>query len=80
MIRPTSICVSLLALLAAACSSPPAYDIIVEHGTIIDGTGSDGRPGDIGIQDGRITAIGDLSSAAATRRVDATGKVVAPGF
>ena len=70
----------LLALLAAACGGPEAYDVIVEHGTLIDGMGTDGRQADVAIQDGRIVAIGDLAGEPARQRVDATGKVVAPGF
>ncbi len=74
----------LLALLAAAsasaCARSEAYDVIVEHGTLIDGMGTDGRRADVAIQDGRIVAVGDLAGEAARQRVDATGKVVAPGF
>ena len=78
----------LLAALASACApaSAPAgsggatYDIVIEHGHIIDGTGSPWYSGDVGIRDGRIAAIGDLEGAAATRRIDAAGRVVAPGF
>ena len=35
---------------------------------------------DVGIRAGRIAAIGDLAAAAATRRIDASGLTVAPGF
>jgi dihydroorotase/N-acyl-D-amino-acid deacylase len=74
----------LLALLAgasaSACARSEAYDVIVEHGTLIDGMGTDGRQADVAIQDGRIVAIGDLVGEPAGLRVDATGKVVAPGF
>ena len=56
------------------------FDIVIEHGHIIDGTGSPWYAADIGIRDGRIAAIGQLSGAAATRRIDAHGLVVAPGF
>ena len=74
----------LLALLAgasaSACARSEAYDVIVEHGTLIDGMGTDGRRADVAIQDGRIVAVGDLAGETARQRVDATGKVVAPGF
>ena len=46
----------------------------------MDGTGSPWYSGDIGIRDGRIAAIGNLSAAARKRTIDAKGKVVAPGF
>jgi N-acyl-D-amino-acid deacylase len=56
-------------------------DLIIRNGTIIDGTGAPGRPGDVGITDGRIVSVGpSLTPSAATRVVDASGLVVAPGF
>jgi N-acyl-D-amino-acid deacylase len=70
----------LLTLLAAACAKPAPYDIIIEHGLLIDGMGAETRQADVGIKDGRVATIGDLSRARAGQRVDATGKVVAPGF
>jgi N-acyl-D-amino-acid deacylase len=57
-----------------------AFDLVIINGHIIDGTGSPWYSGDIGIQDGRIAAIGNLSASARKRTIDAAGKVVAPGF
>lgn len=54
--------------------------MVIEHGRIIDGTGSPWYSGDLGIRDGRVAAVGQLAGAAATRRIDARGRVVAPGF
>lgn len=56
------------------------YDTVIRHGHIIDGTGSPWYAGDIGIRDGRIAAIGDLSQAHGKQEIDAAGRVVAPGF
>src|ERR1700736_4312603 len=56
------------------------FEIVITNGRIIDGTGSPWYSGDIGIRDGRIKAIGNLSAATRTRTIDAQGKVVAPGF
>ena len=56
------------------------FDIVIEHGHIIDGTGSPWYAADVGIRDGRIAAIGQLAGAPAARRIDAHGLVVAPGF
>ncbi|MGB9204154.1 MAG: D-aminoacylase [Terriglobales bacterium] len=61
-----------------AADSP--FDLVITNGHIVDGTGSPWYSGDIGIRDGRIAAIGNLSAAARKRTVDAHGKVVAPGF
>mgnify|MGYP003316419157 CR=1 FL=1 len=55
-------------------------DVIIRGGTIIDGTGASGYRGDVAVQDGKITAIGDLSGLAAKKELDASGFVIAPGF
>src|ERR1017187_3226724 len=61
---------------------PPAltFDLVIAHGRIVDGTGSPWYSGDVGIRDGKIAAIGNLSASARKRTIDAGGKVVAPGF
>src|SRR5690554_1620174 len=56
------------------------FDTIILGGWVIDGTGAAGRTVDIGIVGDYITAIGDLRGAAAEHVVDASGKVVCPGF
>jgi N-acyl-D-amino-acid deacylase len=56
------------------------FDLVIMHGHIVDGTGSPWYSGDVGIREGKIAAIGELSGVAAKRRIDAAGKVVAPGF
>ena len=66
--------------LTLALAQNPAFDLVITHGHIIDGTGSPWYSGDLGIRDGKIAAIGNLSSAARKRTIDAAGKVVAPGF
>ncbi len=58
----------------------PAFDIVITNGHIIDGTGSPWYSGDVGIREGKIAAIGNLSAAPRKRTIDAAGKVVAPGF
>jgi dihydroorotase/N-acyl-D-amino-acid deacylase len=59
---------------------PHPFDIVITNGHIIDGTGSPWYSGDIGVRDGKIAAIGNLSAASRQRTIDAAGKVVAPGF
>jgi len=54
-------------------------DLIVKNGSIVDGSGMPAYSGDIGIKNGRICQIGQIT-ATAKNIVDATGKVVAPGF
>ena len=56
------------------------FDMIISGGSVVDGTGAPARRADIGIADGDITAIDDLSAATAERRIEAAGLTVAPGF
>jgi N-acyl-D-amino-acid deacylase len=56
------------------------FDLVILHGHILDGTGSPWYSGDVGIRNGHIAAIGDLGSAPAKQKIDAQGKIVAPGF
>jgi len=59
------------------------FDLLCRNGTLIDGSGTPGRPADVGVTGDRITAIGDLSAVAevdVAQVVDAAGHVVAPGF
>jgi len=55
------------------------YDLLIKHGTIVDGLRMPAFKGDIAIRNGKIVAMGNLKGNA-TRVVDATGCVVAPGF
>jgi len=55
------------------------FDMAIRGGTIIDGTGSAGFSGEIGIRDGRIVAI-DTTVGPAKCEIDAAGLTVAPGF
>lgn len=56
------------------------FHIIIKNGFLIDGTGNKGVNADLGIIDDKIVKIGDLKSAEAERIIDATGKIVSPGF
>ena len=79
-----SFCISLLAFLlpASAQQAPeaPRYDIVIQGGRIVDGTGNPWYMGDIGIVKDRIVAIGKIPAGAARRVIDAKGMVVSPGF
>lgn len=55
-------------------------DIVIRGGLLVDGTGSAGRREDVGILGDRVSAIGNLGDAEAALSLDASGKVVAPGF
>ena len=54
-------------------------DVVITGGKVIDGTGRAAVAADIGIRDGIIVEIGDVTEAA-HQRIDATDQVVTPGF
>ena len=66
---------------AAVAAQQPArpFDLLITNARIIDGTGGPSASGSVGVRDGRIAGVGRVSGAA-TRTIDAGGKVVAPGF
>ena len=55
-------------------------DILIKNGKILDGTGNSWHYGDIAVQNGKIIAMGKLAKWTATKTIDATGLIVAPGF
>src|SRR5881409_1019591 len=76
--------ISLIFLLTCSLSfaekPAPSFDLVITNGHIIDGTGSPWYSGDIGISNGKITAIGNLSETARKHTIDACEMIVAPGF
>jgi N-acyl-D-aspartate/D-glutamate deacylase len=54
-------------------------DLKIVGGAIVDGSGAPGYRGDVGVKDGKIVAIGQVAQPA-HETIDATGKVVSPGF
>jgi N-acyl-D-amino-acid deacylase len=57
------------------------FDLVIRNATLIDGTGSPSRASDVGVARGKITALGKIpADVPAERTVDATGKVLSPGF
>jgi N-acyl-D-amino-acid deacylase len=58
-----------------------AFDCIVRNGEVIDGSGKTPRyQADVGINGGLVSAIGDLSKAESAQQIDATNRIVCPGF
>ncbi len=56
-----------------------SYDLVIRGGTIVDGTGKPGFRGDLAVKDGKVAAVGKIEGAG-KEEIDATGRIVAPGF
>jgi N-acyl-D-aspartate/D-glutamate deacylase len=56
-----------------------AFDLIIKHGTVIDGTGAFRRRADVAVKDGKVAEIGKITEGAA-ETIDASDLIVAPGF
>jgi N-acyl-D-amino-acid deacylase len=91
MIRALRTALGLTTILAACASRTgirtgtggDAYDVVIENGRIVDGTGAAWYYGDLAIRGDHIAAIGPrgiFRGSSAKSRVDASGHVVAPGF
>lgn len=57
-----------------------ALDLVIVGGMLVDGTGSKPKRADVGVNNGNIEAIGDLSAAPTAKILNAEGAMVAPGF
>jgi len=55
------------------------HDLIVRGGTVVDGTGEPAVAADVAVDGGRVTQVGRVDGEAA-EVIDATGKLVTPGF
>ena len=70
----------LLASTAVAQQQDTVFTVVLEGGTVYDGSGKAPFTADVGVVGERIAAIGDLSERPAERRLDVRGQAVAPGF
>jgi len=68
------------ALIAAASPRPASCDLLFAGGRVVDGTGAPWSRADVCVVGDRIAAVGNLQGVPASRRIDAAGLVVAPGF
>ena len=91
---PRRLIAALLVCLLASCAgggapaTPPAagspadapFDALITNGRVIDGTGAPWYRADVGIRGDEIVEIGQLAGRQASRTIDASNLVVAPGF
>lgn len=81
--RSSPLCLALLAAAILTACARPDYDVIIENGRVVDGTGNPWTYADVGIKGDRIATIaprGALHDKTTKNRIDARGHVVAPGF
>ncbi|GGC48753.1 N-acyl-D-amino-acid deacylase family protein [Chelatococcus reniformis] len=55
------------------------YDLVIRHGTVVDGSGGPAFEADVAIRGGRIAEVGRVTGAGA-EEIDAKGQLVTPGF
>ena len=82
-LAPLGGCTANLVRGSSVATAGAPYDVVISNGKIVDGTGASWFWGDLAISNGRIVRIaprGLLAAVPATRRIDAKGMVVAPGF
>jgi N-acyl-D-amino-acid deacylase len=74
------VAVTLSVGIASGQPAPQRLDVILRHGTVIDGTGLPRYRADVGIAGGHIAKVGDLSGERGATEIDVIGLFVAPGF
>ena len=70
----------VLLVVLGACSRQEPFDIVIDGGSVYEGTGMPAMIADIGIRGDRIAAVGNLDGSPAGLRIDANGLAVVPGF
>lgn len=88
-LAPLPMALAALAL-GVACNRPAnrvarrvggaAYDVLLQGGWVVDGSGNPRWRGDVAIRGDRIAALGRLTNVAARETLDVSGMIVAPGF
>ncbi len=81
-LRRAALVLAAVAATAAALaqpSVPPAYDIVIRNGRVIDGMGNPWIRADVAIQDGRFAVVGKVEGRG-REEIDATGRYVSPGW
>lgn len=68
-----------LSLIGCTAFAQP-YDLVIRNGKVVDGSGNPWFYADVAILNGKVVRIGNLKNVAASRVLDATGLIVAPGF
>ena len=75
-----NLAVIVFSFVACTSANNEDFDILIENGKVVDGTGNPWFYADVGITGNSIVAVGDLASKTARKTIDAEGLVVSPGF
>ena len=62
------------------CGVHTMADVVIRHGTLVDGTGAPSREADVAIKDGKILAVGARLDIRGAEEIDAKGRLVCPGW
>lgn len=71
---------TLLLAAGGVLAQPASYDLVIHGGRVVDGSGNPWYHADLAIRDGRIARIGRIDPSEGRSALDASGKVVSPGF
>lgn len=71
---------AVLGLIASSAASAATFDVILRHGTVIDGSGEPRFRADVALSNGVIVRIGDLHRDHGRLDLDVTGLFITPGF
>ena len=70
----------LIFAISPAVQAGEPFDVVLQGGTVYDGSGAEGLVTDVGIRGDRIVETGDLSARESHQRLDVSGLAVVPGF
>jgi N-acyl-D-amino-acid deacylase len=63
-----------------SAGEPAPFDVLIRNGRVVDGTGNPAYRADVGLQGDRVAAVGPLPGCHGRVEIDATDRIVAPGF
>lgn len=69
-----------LLIIFVSCTTDNKVDVVIQNGTIYDGSGSTPYKGTVALKEDRIVYVGPPKTIKATQTIDASGKAVSPGF
>ena len=74
------LCISTIRTGSTALAQATRADVLLQGGTIYDGTGAEGALGDVALRGDRIVAVGRFDVGDVGRTIDCRGLAIAPGF